>query len=879
MDRILIIDGNSLINRAFFAVPGLTNKEGTPTNALYGFTQMMQKLMNDYDPTHITVAFDMKAPTFRHQSYAAYKGTRKGMPEELRVQMPIIKALLDHQGIHRLESEGFEADDLIGTVARLGAERGADVYVATGDRDALQLAGDHVRIVYHGSKGNVLYDPAAVREEYGIGPEQIPDHKGLTGDVSDNIPGVPGIGKVTASKLLQQFSTLEALLLELEKVTPVRIRDLIAAHEESAVMSKRLATIETHVPVELELDELKPAAPDTAALIDFYRKYGLTTLLAKLQAEQPPETGVSARILENDAALSRWCGVAKQAGKVLIHVVATDENVRRSRCRYLLGHVPGDGTVVIPEGLLDATPFLKDLLEGADVAVMGHNLKKDLLVLRNHGIRIEHPAFDIMLASYLLEPQLKGQEPDVLAMEYLSRPLNDLQALRGAAAGGLLSETVPEAVTETGAMLMDALAQMVPLMQDAMEQAELVGLFTEMEMPLIPVLADMEYEGFTVDQPALRAIGEELDAKLTRLTQEIHSDAGEPFNINSPKQLGVILFEKLGLPSGKKTKTGYSTSQDVLDRLRYEHPIVDRILEFRTVSKLKSTYVEGLFAVINPDTGRVHSSLNQTIAVTGRLSSTEPNLQNIPMRIEEGRRIRKVFIPRSAEHVLVDADYSQIELRVLAHMSEDPGMIQAFVEDMDIHTATAARVFGLPLDQVTSVERSRAKEVNFGIVYGMSDFGLSENLHIPRKTAQQFIETYFERYAGVKRFMDDTVANCRKTGYVTTLYHRRRFVPEINASNFNLRSFGERTAMNTPIQGTAADIIKLAMVQVYRELKALGLQSRLILQVHDELIIDAPSHEQEQVSQVLRRAMEEAASLRVPLKVDLKTGASWYDTK
>lgn len=880
MDRILIIDGNSLINRAFFAVPGLTNKEGIPTNALYGFSQMLQKLMGDYEPTHITVAFDMKAPTFRHQSFAAYKGTRKGMPEELRVQMPIIKEMLDLQGIHRLEWEGFEADDLIGTVARLGDESGAAVFVATGDRDALQLAGGRTAIIYHGSKGNRLYDEAAVREEYGIGPAQIPDHKGLTGDVSDNIPGVPGIGKVTASKLLQQFDSLEALLENLEAVTPVRIRELIAAHQESAVMSKRLATIETRVPLELTLDELKPAPPDNAALMPFYRKYSLTTLLARLQAEAVPEAQAAARILDTEAAVTHWCGLARQAGQVVVHTVASEDHVRRNRCRWLLGLVPGNGAVVIPEASLDRDrESLKALLETPTVRVMGHNLKADLLVLRNHGIRIETPGFDTMLAAYLLEPQLKGQEPDVLAMEYLSRPLKDLAGLRAAGAQGLLAEEVPEVVTEGGAVLMEALGEMIPLMENALAQAGLTSLFTEMEMPLIPVLTDMEYEGFAVDQGALRAIGDELDTKLTRLTQEVYAAAGEPFNINSPKQLGVILFEKLGLPTGKKTKTGYSTSQDVLDRLRFEHPIVDKILEFRTVSKLKSTYVEGLFAVINPDTGRVHSSLNQTIAVTGRLSSTEPNLQNIPMRIEEGRRIRKVFIPRAEDHVLVDADYSQIELRVLAHMSQDPGMIQAFVDDLDIHTATAAKVFGLPLEAVTSVERSRAKEVNFGIVYGMSDFGLSENLHITRKMAQQFIETYFERYAGVKRFMDETVARCRETGYVNTLYHRRRFVPEINASNFNQRSFGERTAMNTPIQGTAADIIKLAMVRVYGELKRLGLDSRLILQVHDELIIDAPLREQAQVEQVLRSAMEEAAALSVPLRVDLKSGKSWYDTK
>ena len=881
MERILIIDGNSLINRAFFAVPGLTNKEGTPTNALHGFLLMYQKLLNEYAPTHITVAFDMKAPTFRHQSFAAYKGTRKGMPDELRVQMPIIKELLDYMGVHRLEYEGFEADDLIGTVACIGDARGANVFVATGDKDALQLVSGNTRIIYHGTKGNVLYDRDAVIEEYGIAPEQIPDHKGLTGDVSDNIPGVPGIGKVTASKLLQKFGTVEDLLENLESVEPARIRELIQTNMESAAMSKRLATIETHVPLELDMDSLKPGEPDNAALLGFYRKYGLSSMLSKLQTESAADRQSEGLVLTSKADVEAWCARALAVRCVILHVLGEEGNVRRNRCRYLLAILPGEPAVIIPETLLiSAKAHLKELLENPVVQLMGHNVKKDILILRNYDITLEHPVFDTMLAAYLLEPQQKNQDPDVLMLEYLDRPLKDYALLKGVEApADLLGQEIPAAVIEVGSALMEDLRDLVPVMKEALLKAELLPLFDEMEMPLVEVLADMEYEGFALDQQALKVIGDELDVKLTALTQSIYADAGETFNINSPKQLGVILFEKLKLPSGKKTKTGYSTGQDVLDKLRFEHTIVEKILEYRTYSKLKSTYVDGLFAVINPDTGRIHSSLNQTIAITGRLSSTEPNLQNIPMRLEEGRRIRRVFIPRAKENVLVDADYSQIELRVLAHMSKDPGMVQAFAEDLDIHAATAAKVFGIPLDQVTSVERGRAKAVNFGIVYGISDFGLAENLGIPRKTAQGYIDQYFEKYAGVKRFMDATVAQCRETGYVQTLYNRRRFVPEINASNFNLRSFGERTAMNTPIQGTAADIIKLAMVRVYRELKEHRLSSRLILQVHDELIIDAPESELAQVESLLREAMEQAAVLSVPMRVDLKSGRTWYDTK
>lgn len=881
MDRILIIDGNSLINRAFFAVPGLTNKEGTPTNALFGFLQMFQKLLSDYTPTHITVAFDMKAPTFRHKSYAAYKGTRKGMPEELRIQMPIIKELLDYMGIHRLEWEGFEADDLIGTVARMGDAQGAAVFVATGDRDALQLATERTHIIYHGSAGNRLYDSAAVLEEYGISPEQVPDHKGLTGDVSDNIPGIPGIGKVTASKLLQKFKTLEAILEETEAVEPPRIRELIQNHRESAAMSKRLATIETHVPLDLDLEEMKPGTPDNASLLTFYRKYGLTSLLSKLQMDGASDSLSTCEVLKTLTAVEAWSGKDRLEKRIIIHVLGEEGNVRRNRCHALLCLVPGEETVVISEALLiEAKAPLKSFLEHPDTIIMGHNIKKDILILRNYDILLDRPVFDTMLASYLLEPQRKNQDPDLLMLEYLDRPLKDYKLLKpDALTESLLDEDVPEAVKTIGPALMEGLADIIPVMQAALLEGELLPLFDEIEMPLVAVLADMEYEGFAVDQQALRVIGDELEGKLAALTESIYADAGEAFNINSPKQLGVILFEKLRLPTGKKTKTGYSTGQDVLDKLRNEHPIVEKILEYRIYSKLKSTYVEGLFAVINPDTGRIHSSMNQTIAITGRLSSTEPNLQNIPMRIEEGRRIRKVFIPREKDNILVDADYSQIELRVLAHMAQDPGMIQAFAEDLDIHTATAAKIFNLPLEKVTSVERGRAKVVNFGIVYGMSDFGLAENLNIPRKTAQEYIHQYFVRYAGVKKFMDEAVAQCRETGYVQTLFNRRRFIPEINASNFNLRSIGERTAMNTPIQGTAADIIKLAMVRVYRELKEHKLAARLILQVHDELIIDAPIAEQEQVVKLLREAMEEATQLSVPLKVDLKCGASWYDTK
>lgn len=883
-DKILIIDGNSLINRAFYAIPPLSNKEGVPTNAVYGFINMLQKLMDEYDPKYVSVAFDLKAPTFRHKAFKDYKGTRKGTPDDLRTQIPMLKEVLDLMGIHRLEYEGYEADDLIGTMAFLSEERSLDVYIATGDKDSLQLVTEFIRVVYHGTKNQKVYTPAMVEDEFGISPKQVPDHKGLMGDSSDNIPGVPGVGKVTATKLLQQFGTLENLIQNPEEISNKRIRGLIEEHMDSALMSKRLATIVTHVPMEFELEELAVKTPDVDALVSKYKALGFSTLISKVQGEtQKPlrQLEYYIKYVTNQADAEAVLKAAEASGKVAISIASDRHNLRLDNIEAIALATDAETCWVMdlreyPEGV----KALEGLFTNPSIEKYGHHIKQDYLSLMRYGILMEGVVFDSYIALYLLEPQRKSYDLKDLVLEYNRQQIKGTEDLLGKGAKAKqFAEIKRDPMYNFIADSALSILSLKEVLNEELKAEGLKTLFEDIELPLIEVLASIEFEGFNVKPETLKEIDEELTVKIDTLTEEIYTMAGDEFNINSPKQLGVILFEKLGLPIIKKTKTGYSTSHDVLMKLQKKSPIIDKIIEYRTYTKLKSTYVDGLFQVINPTTGRIHSSLNQTVAVTGRLSSTDPNLQNIPIRLEEGREIRKVFIARDPEHKLMDADYSQIELRVLAHMSKDESLIKAFTEDIDIHSMTASQVFGVPIDEVTSLERSRAKEVNFGIVYGMSDFGLSENLKITRKMAKEYIDQYFEKYEGVRKYMDDTVAECRKQGYVQTIFNRRRFIPEINNKNFNVRAFGERTARNTPIQGSAADIIKVAMIKVYSELKERNLKSKLILQVHDELIIDVHVDEMEEVKEILVKNMEEAAALIVPLKVDMKIGESWYDTK
>lgn len=892
-ERIIIIDGNSLVNRAFFAMPpSLKTLDGTPINGVFGFLKMLNKVINDYQPTYLSVAFDMKGPTFRHQQYSEYKGTRKGMPDELRVQMPILKEMLDLLKIHRMELQGYEADDLIGTVAKTCSRNDVEVIVITGDKDALQLVDENITI-YITKKGIsqiIPYTDELVYDEFGISPHQIIDFKGLAGDSSDNIPGIPKVGPKTATKLLQQLTTVEGVIERSEEIENKRIRGLVEEYAEQAILSKQLATIMVDVPVEINMEEMKIGTPDAAALEESFMRYNFKNLINDfMPKDEDGSVPIAGEALDADFdmtvikdkneidSLIRTCEEAKEVVYLLLY---DKDTVRQMKPLYGFFTCCGEKGIAIPFGQVEGSlEALKPLFENEDIKKIGYETKRDYIVLKNADITLNNLSFDGYIASYLVHPDWKNYTIADATAEYFNKRILTKEELLGKGAKEKkFADIESDDVLAYGKAHIKAIFDMTRALTKRLQEEDLEGLYTEIELPLIEVLADIEYDGFNVDTSVLKQLDEELIVKIDSLEKEIYHFSEEPFNIKSPKQLGVVLFEKLELPVIKKTKTGYSTGHDVLMKLRSKHPIIDLIVEYRAYTKLKSTYIDGLLAVVNEETGRVHTSLNQTVAVTGRLSSTEPNMQNIPIRLALGREIRKIFVPSEGQQ-LVDADYSQIELRILAHMSDDDNLKRAFNEEIDVHALTASQVFDLPLEEVTSLERSRAKEVNFGIVYGMSDYGLSENLNISRAEAKTYIEQYFEKYYKVKGFMDSTIEKCREEGFVTTLFNRKRNIPEINHKNFNLRSFAERTAMNTPIQGTAADIIKIAMIKVHKELKERGLKSKLILQVHDELIVDTSNDELEIVQDIVKRNMEEAAELIVPLKVDMNVGDSWYDTK
>ncbi len=885
--RLIIIDGNSLINRAFFAIQQrLTNKDGVPTNAVYGFLNMLLRVMEDYKPDWLSVAFDMKAPTFRHTAYADYKGTRKGMPDELAVQMPILKEILDAMGIHRTELSGFEADDLIGTIAKRFGNNGHEVLILTGDKDALQLVDDNITVLItkQGISQIDMMTPEKVMADFELTPAQIIDLKGLSGDTSDNIPGIPSIGPKTATKLLKTYETVERLIDEYETIENKRIRGLVAEYAHQAMMSKKLATIEVNVPLEFEEDDFKCDKPDTKTLVDLLMLYELKSFIPRVSTEeiQVERPELKLTIVDQPlemtipfAQLSQWQSVGLYMLIDKVNVVS-DQPVG-------LALASAEGEVFYFDfSKINFRDFLEvygGWLMSSTIELSGYDLKKEWLVCFAHQVELKGKLFDGLIAHYLLAAAKSSYSIDDTAYEYLNLTIDSDEQVIGK---GVKTKLYKQLELEVAAAFAGSRAftslKLKNILTEQLTEEGLLNLFEDVEMPLVEVLSNMEYEGFNVDQVELESLNQAVSTKLIEIEKDIYHFVDTPFNLNSPKQLGEVLFEKLGLPHGKKTKTGYSTNVDVLDKLKDAHPIVPLILEYRTYSKLKSTYLDGLKAVINPTTEKIHSSLKQTVAVTGRLSSTEPNLQNIPVRIPLGRMIRKVFVP-SAGNVLVDADYSQIELRILAHYSEDPNLLKAFREGMDIHTMTASQVFNMAPEKITSLERSRAKEVNFGIVYGMSDYGLAENLGIPRKTAKLYIDSYFDNYPNVKTFMDGKIQECRDQGYVTTILGRKRFIPDIQASNFNVRSFAERTAMNTPIQGSAADLIKLAMILVYREIKAKGLKSKLILQVHDELLVDTVPEELAIVEKLVKDNMEAAMDLLVPMLVEIHAGPNWYETK
>ena len=877
-EKILLIDGHSILNRAFYGLPDLTNAEGKHTGAVYGFLNILFRILEEEKPQYLTVAFDLHEPTFRHKMYEAYKGTRKPMPEELREQVPLMKEMLTAMGIKIVSKAGYEADDLLGTLAVRSEKEGMDVTILSGDRDLLQLATEKVMIrLPKTSRGKTTienFHAAEVLEKYQVTPPQIIELKALMGDSADNIPGIPGVGEKTATKMIVEFGTIENAYVHLEEIKPNKARESLREHYDLAELSKALATINTESPLEYVYEEARLGNLYTPEAYQLCKQLEFKNFFGRFDTSAVPENTIEqnfftcsdlggAEALFKKAAEKNYIGVALLSDK---------EGV------YGLGMALTKGEIyyVPVEGLLTGDYICAALKEIADSTILCSIDVKSML--KHVGLEDAGHVFDTGVAVYLLNPLKSSYTFDDIAREYLDGALlptrtdllgkDSLKAAWEKSSDGLMSYACHLAYT--------AYATREPI-ENALKETEMWNVYREIELPLIFTLDSMEKWGIRVKGEELKAYGEKLQVRIAELEKLIYEQAGEEFNINSPKQLGVILFEKMGIPGGRKTKTGYSTAADILEKLAPEQPIVNDILEYRQLTKLKSTYADGLSAVIEAD-GRIHSTFNQTITATGRISSTEPNLQNIPVRMELGRLIRKVFVPEDG-YVFLDADYSQIELRVLAHMSGDEKLIQAYREAEDIHRLTASQVFHVPFDEVTDLQRRNAKAVNFGIVYGISSFGLSQDLSITRKEAAEYIEKYFETYPKIKGFLDGLVADGKEKGYVSTMLGRRRPIPELKSGNFMQRSFGERVAMNSPIQGTAADIIKIAMNRVYQRLKEEGLQSRLVLQVHDELLIETKKEEVETVSRILEEEMKGAVHLSVELDVDMHEGNSWYEAK
>ena len=866
MKKLLILDSNSILNRAFYGVRYLSAKDGTPTNAIYGFLNILLKLIKEQEPDYICAAFDVKAPTFRHKQYEGYKAQRKPMPEGLAAQMPLAKDVLRAMGVTILEKEGYEADDIIGTVARLCEESEISCFIATGDKDDLQLASDKTKVILTVTKSGynetIIYDDKAVKEKYHVTPTEFIDVKALMGDPSDNIPGVKGVGEKTAMSLIEKHHSIEYIY---ENIDDIGLKGAMLQKmkdgREMAFMSKELATINRNTPIEFNAEKcVFDGFENNGELYEILKRLELNSIIKKLDL-----SGVD-NVKENEDIFKDF---SYQVGdknmisgdKVTVVLDFDGDNISSAAVGA------GNNAVVLNE-----QDDIKELLEDDSIAKVMFDVKEAIVKL-NGRIDIKNIADDTAIAAYLVDPAKNEYTIEKLASEYfgtvIEKPevkqlslLDDVETDRSeylakcAVALGVLNERIGDKIKENG--------------QEK--------LYQEVELPLVTVLAHLEINGFLVDDHQLKEFADKLGEKIDALTNEIYMLAGEEFNINSPKQLGVILFEKLELKPVKKTKTGYATNADVLEKLRDKHPIVNFIMEYRQLAKLKSTYCDGLRAVVNPNTHRIHSVFTQTVTVTGRLSSTEPNLQNIPTRTELGREIRKMFVAKEG-YVLVDADYSQIELRVLAHIANDETMINAFRNNEDIHAVTASQVLGIPLEDVTKEQRSSAKAVNFGIVYGIGEFSLAQDLHISVKEAKAYIESYLEKYHGVRNYMESIKEQAKKDGYVKTMLNRIRYIPELKSPNYNIRQFGERVALNTPIQGTAADIIKLAMVRVDNRLINEGLKSKLILQVHDELIVEAHKDEVDKVKQILSEEMQSAMELNVPLKVDMSTGHSWYDAK
>ncbi len=874
-EKIVLIDGHSILNRAFYGLPDLTNSEGVHTNAVYGFLNIMTRILEEEKPQYLTVAFDVHAPTFRHQMYEAYKGTRKPMPQELREQVPLIRQVLEAMGVCIVSREGYEADDLLGTIARRGEARGLEVTVVSGDRDLLQLATEKILVRIPKTRGGKTviedYHAAQVQETFQVTPPQIIELKALMGDTADNIPGIPGVGEKTAAKIIGAYGSIENAHEHLEEIKPNKARESLREHYDLAVLSKKLATIDTDAAIDFSWEEARLGNLYTPEAYEMFRRLDFKNLLSRFDQEQQPQAMEYQVITDSQKAgeLFRQAQAVSGCGLALLEGSEGTVGLGLAFGRDQVYYFPV-GEPISDQQLKDWTRqlFAGEHPVGApDVKAMRKWVE----------IPADGQAFDLGVAAYLLNPLKNSYTYDDAANEYLGETVPAASEIFGTPKLPDLSRAEPErAAAYASGQAYVSWAAREPMRQ-ALSDTGMLKLFEQVEMPLLFTLDDMEKAGIRAQAEELKVYGSQLQVRIEELEASIWEQAGETFNINSPKQLGVILFEKMGMPGGKKTKTGYSTAADVLDKLAPDYPFVADILEYRQLTKLKSTYADGLAGYIAGD-GRIHSTFNQTITATGRISSTEPNLQNIPIRMELGRLIRKVFVPEEG-FVFLDADYSQIELRVLAHMSGDEKLIEAYREAQDIHRITASQVFHVPFDQVTDLQRRNAKAVNFGIVYGISSFGLSQDLSITRKEAADYIEKYFETYPKIKGFLDGEVEKAKKDGYVSTMFGRRRPVPELKSSNFMQRSFGERVAMNSPIQGTAADIIKIAMVRVNERLRREGLRSRLILQVHDELLIETAKEELEVVSRILEEEMRGAADLAVPLEVDMHTGSNWYEAK
>ena len=904
MSKLLLIDGNSILNRAFYGIMGskmLMTSDGTYTNAVYGFLAILFKILDDLDPEYLAVAFDLKAPTHRHKLYKEYKATRKGMPDELAAQLPIIKEVLEAMNIDIIEKEGYEADDIIGTLSLFGEEQGFNVTILSGDRDNFQLASDKTTIriprTKNGKTETEDFDKNKVLETYGVEPKQLIEVKGLQGDVSDNIPGVPGVGEKTALNLVKEYKTIDNLYQKLEEGTSDlkgKLKENLENSKELAYLSRTLGTIDRYSPIEIDLQKLKKEEWNKAKVLELFEKLKFNRYIERFSLYSEQKTVNKGKVFElkeisEEKEIKNLIQNIKKENEIIYYFDKSEDNNEKNIIKDKLTSIYtfAKDTVFYFSFKNDEMIFVKyfkDIFEDKNIKKISFKEKEQYILLRQIGIQAEGFKFDIEVAAYLLDPTKSKYTVEELGNNYINIDIdeftdeleesksNEQMTLFG------LQDNTKDIASKKFATYTYSIAKLYNVLTEELEKTNQLELFNKIEMPVLEVLADMQYIGIYADKKELSEFGQVLKEGINDLTKEIYEQAGEEFNINSTKQLGSILFEKLKLPIYKKTKSGYSTDSDVLEKLKKEHPIIEKILDYRQLVKLNSTYVEGMIPYINKNDNRIHSYFHQTVTATGRISSTEPNLQNIPTRFELGKQLRKVFKPRE-NCIFVDADYSQIELRLLSHISEDKNMIEAFNNDEDIHKNAASKVFGIPLGEVTKEQRSEAKAVNFGIVYGISDFGLAEQLGISKKQAKAYIDQYLEQYKGIKDFMTNITEKAKQDGYVETLFNRRRYIPELSSNNYMIRQFGARVAMNMPIQGTAADIMKIAMINVFNELTLRNMKSKIILQIHDELLIETFIDEKDEVKEILKNGMESATRLRVPLIAEMSEANNWYDCK